>query len=326
MAKRFYAGCAAACALILSSALAYAADVPYDISSDTENKNIVVSGTLQDGANEEVTLVIMKLNKELSVLESGMSAKDDIFYIRQVKTDSDGKYNFIIDYTTSDAGQHKARLVTKKGADICDLYVPIVDPDAYKTAAAAVNTAASSASLTDTEFVNVINDNMDALVFDYELNSVVDFNAAMKNFRAHIKRNPLSEDDTKEVDNTKAFRTFVIAQGVESGKVTDLTPYISDMLIDTDVVADYKTRTKNNEEAARYITGKMKKLSLDTAAEINASAKTALLYGIIRYADGPGDVQTALENYGEVADVTGSINLTACAKMAGKDYDSTTAI
>ena len=320
--KYAFAGLLIGTSVMLASAAAYADKIPYETEYDYLNGNVKVYVPAKDmGAN--LSLVILKTGKTEADCEvtpgTAKNLKDTVLYCGQTDTAVDGKYMFDIDYADVTTGNCVAYLnADGKEKTVIDDFV-IVDPIDFKNAVSSINAAAVQ---DDNTFMTTLSAYKLALGFNSALEGEVDMNTAMGRFKAYIAQNPLSEGETKK--NIKLYKTFVLMEAVNTRKIGTLDNYIDDLYVDDIVVSDYKTKAKS-DTISKYMAGKLT-TQLTTVDSVNTELKKALLFAHIMYADGYGEVVTALTNFGSVAGINGSINANACKNLVGKDYSDTQAL
>lgn len=320
--KYAFAGLLIGTSVMLASSAAYADKIPYETEYDYLNGNVKVYVPAKDmGSN--LSLVILKTGKTEADCDvtpgTAKNLKDTVLYCGQTNTAVDGKYMFDIDYADVTTGNCVAYLnANGKEKTVIDNFV-IVDPIDFKNAVRNINAAAVQ---DDNTFMTTLSAYKLALGFNSALEGEVDMNTAMGRFKAYIAQNPLSETETKK--NIKLYKTFVLMEAVNTRKIGTLDNYIDDLYVDDIVVSDYKAKAKS-DTISKYIAGKLT-TQLTTVDSVNTELKKALLFAHIMYADGYGEVVTALTNFGSVAGINGSINANACKNLVGKDYSDTQAL
>ncbi|MBO5060990.1 MAG: S-layer homology domain-containing protein [Clostridia bacterium] len=320
--KYTFAGLLMGVAVMITSATVYADKIPYEIEYDYLNGNVKVSVSAEE-TKTNLSLVILKKGKteaDCSIAQGAIKNFNDTFmYVGQTGTVSNGKYLFDVDYSGVETGNCVAYLnADGKEKTILENFV-IVDPNDYRDAIGYVNTAATQ---DDNTFLTTLSTHKLALGFDSLLEGTVDMNTAMIRFKSYIAQNQLSETETKK--NIKLYKTFVLMEAINTHKIETLDNYINDLYADELVISDYKAKAKS-ETISKYIISKISP-QLTTLDSINSELKKALLFTHIKYADGYGEVVTALTNFGSVAGISGNINANACIGLVGKDYFDTQAL
>lgn len=314
MKKQIFAGLIISVILTFTSLCAYADDISHNEVYDYENGNVKISGELSDKNNAQISLIILKPEFDYSSLSDAAGKKQSVFYLRQTEANL-GSYMFDIDYV-GETGKYKA-LLTDDTDGISFFELQLVSPEDFKNAVNVINDAAAHG--TDFDFVSAVKAYSAALGFEYDLTDKVDFKSAMKKYKVYAASEPLVKEDSEK--NISLYRTFILMQAVSDKAVKDIRPYLGDAYIDSELYAEYADLSKT-DEISSYINSKIIGRSADTVDGFNELLEEALLYTRIKYSDGYGDVLAALESHGDIAGITGVINISACRSMAGRDYSS----
>ncbi|MBO5008605.1 MAG: S-layer homology domain-containing protein [Clostridia bacterium] len=296
---------------------ALAAGILYDIVYDYDNSKITLTGNYgSEESTRNITTVALKNGLDYGDVDY-KDIEDDILYLKQTGT-VDGKYTFTID-TTGGKGLSKAYISADGEKDRTLLELIILDKDALKDALARLNSAAKTDD-DGVEFINVIAADKNALGFEYDLADKTDAVSAVKKYREYVKANELSITDNELI--AKSYRTFIIAQALSDNDISDISDYMGDLMLDTELVSDCEEVCGDKEVVSQYLTGKMCGKGIDDAAEFETEIKKALILTTVKYGDGYGSIVSCLNKYGSVIGITGTINEDACSSLAGGDYNT----
>lgn len=310
MRKIIFAGITA-CIMSMSFGV-FAAETRSDISYDNYKGVLNISGTAESGSF--VTLEILNIGRDYDDLK-GTDIEESIFYVCQTVADEDG-YSFSIDFKGS-SGVYKALVVDYASRERNEFEISLVNPEKYETAIAALNVAANSVEADAyTKFKTVLNDNIFDLGFGFDVEPT---EKALSGFYEYVKKNNLKLDESEK--NTNLYKSYVLMPRLADGGIGDVMSYINDIYFESDELKDKLSALADmNKNAGAYITQKLKGRTMTNSSELNKELKIAYILGAVMYSNGYEPIVDALESYGDLVGISGTISSRACQKMNRNDY------
>lgn len=312
MRKTIFAGITA-CIMGLSLS-AFAAETKPDISYDNYSGILEVSGKAETGSF--VTFEILSLGSDYEDLK-GTEVEENIFYVGQTEADENG-YSFVIDFAGT-SGVYKALVVDHASKERNEFDISLINPVGYEAAVTALNAAANSTESNAYEsFKVVLNDNIFDLGFDFDIAASEE---ALTNFYSYVKSNNLQIDEADK--NARLYKSYVLMSELEDGGVSDVLTYLDDIYFETDALKDnFTALAAMNGNAGTYTTQKLNGKTMTDIAEFNEQLKIAYILGTVRYANGYEPIVDALEDYGSLVGITGTISSRVCQQMNKNDYNA----
>ncbi len=296
------------CILCLCAMGVYAAEMPYTVEYEYSSSSVHINGTI--GTEGEVFFQVLKPGRSF-----GDVTDDDILYHNQV-TAADGAWAFDMEYG-SESGECEAVLVTNAGEDRTQLTLNLVSFAKLEESYRELNLAANEGNAA--EFTKVVNDKRDLLNFRFELTdgkSLTD--DQLSAFMAYVAANPLKTEN--ENVNGKIFNTYMTAYELNRGGIANIGPYIPHIFVDDDAALTKYVEAAATDSIRTYFTEKLTRRSITDLASFENEFKRALIYTVIRYAGGYGDVKDILAKYGSIVGITSAAPDSVYRGIVGKDF------
>ena len=310
MRKIIFAGITA-CIMSMSLGV-FATETRPDISYDNYKGVLDVSGAAESGSF--VTLEILNIGRDYDDLK-GTDIEENIFYVGQTVADENG-YSFSIDFKGS-SGVYKALVVDYASRERNEFEISLVNPDRYEAAIAAINAAANSVEADAyTKFKTVLNDNIFDLGFSFDVEPT---EKALSGFYECVKKNNLKLDESEK--NTKLYKSYVLMPRLTDGGIGNVMSYINDIYFESNELKEKLSALADmNKNVGTYITQKLKGRAMTNSSELNKELKIAYILGAVMYSNGYEPIVKALESYGDLVGISGTISSRACQKMNRNDY------
>lgn len=303
--KKIKIGIMTAAAALLFVSPAFAEPIPYNVDYDYLNNSLTVSGeNCIDG--DFITIQIIKNGKNFDNFEY-----TDLLYGNQY-TVSDKKYKFVIDYDVP-SGVYNARIASSGNYEATDVKMIISSADELEKIYAALNSAAKADNTE--EFRQIVNDNIAALTAEAESSDTLTNDDYFK----YVKENELKIENIDA--NTKVLNTFLIAEQLNEGKLTNVIPKIEKLYFKNENIKTDCKNTLGEQQKQIYFTSKISNRKISNLDEFNAMFQEGIILTSARYGTGYGELQGMVTKYGSAVGINSpTSDANVYKKLMGRDY------
>ncbi len=272
---------------------------------------IRIYGRALDGVSgKTVTVFVYMPGYDESDIAGG-NASEVTAYQDQIKTGEDGIYN--IEMGINADGIYKA-LVRVEGEDeIAQCLPKVMTQSGYEAAADEINNAASVE-----EMAQIIEKYEGYSILAYENNAGIIPNEIAKILYESVQTEPFSKDDVQK--NNVFYRKSVILAGLQSGKITSVFDYDTELELGSSDIKDYYRENYVGSAVKANVNSRMKKADL-TIANFSDKLTEAFVLSVVKTSDGVGNAVNVLKGLSKNIGINSSIiDNTAVNAVCGKDY------
>ena len=303
------------CMLILSSVRVSAGELTCGIGYNYKESKIQIAGEAV-GGNDYVVLVVLKKDVSFDDYYNVEDKQDLILYCKQMNAES-GKYNFGFSYKNEETGRYGAILSSSSDGSLAHINLKLISYEEFCAAYDDLNKAASDNN--KKEFAKIISEKYPSLDFDFSmLGSESVSETDTENYFKFVKENPL--DTAFQEKNSAIFKTFMLCELLNSGKLADIGAYTDDIYFENKMLLnDYKKLAQIGEFGS-YATEKMSFKNITSLKGFYTEFKKAILLGGVKYSVGYGAVKELFKAYNDVIGVNTNVSDSVFKEITGNDY------
>jgi len=285
----------------------------YDVQSDYAKDIIKISGKTEE-PKEFVTLLILNKGEDHNSFQLSDTPGNLILYNGQTISDSKGEFSFEFPYS-GEQGRYNAYVTTEYG-EIVNEVIPFVSSFDYNKAVSDLNTYAGAGDSDNFAKTIAAND----VLFESELNSVVNINAASDMFFDYTKKNPIDKD-SKDKEVTDLYETFLVMQAVNEGDDVSFEKWTEALTIKADI-KDFVKEIIAESSTKTYFNGIIKGKQVLELEKFENLLKEASILAKVRYSGGYLNTKKVLQKYSDFIGIKSTANDKVYQSIAGQEYKS----
>lgn len=279
---------------ICFSVNAFAQDWKCNSLFDYKTGTVLFNGTAENGS---VSVVIPDKETSIEGLRENVGAAEQkIVYNNEVKTEKDGSFSITAELGDSLAEGEYTAYFGQKGSDGAkEISFYYMRYDEYKEKIDELNSLAAASENVSDEFRTFIRDNAVKIGFNNPFEQrITDYDSVLSDLFHYAKNIRFSNDSP--IVNTKIYKSAVIAEAFNEGKISASDEWISDInLAKNTIEEDYKKYAVDNSVLNSIIKRlSNKKININN---IEDEVFSALVLSVVEKPNGIGNIKDVFEKY-----------------------------